>query len=285
MRFGWALLAVVFLRAPSWASSLDLNLASAQVSEQSSESEGGYLATGDSVPFGYSPLVDPRDPNNFVGYPEQVTAEEGFETELNTSCPGETSGSFLSGQARDNGCHAFKALFPLHDGFHPDEVQVIRDAVYLLLHPHTRLVTVMLGADDLFILQRDCLGDPVCIQQRLPATLQALGRNLAEIFSIFRLVGFHGRLVAVQYYSLNYGDPVATGIVIALNQVIADAAHQFQGRVADAFTPFFVASHPFGGDPCAAGLLIRLPTGGCDVHPSVAGRNLLANAVEAAFDE
>ena len=39
----------------------------------SAASEGhGYLALGDSVPFGFSPLKDPHDASNFVGYPEIV---------------------------------------------------------------------------------------------------------------------------------------------------------------------------------------------------------------------
>ncbi len=28
-----------------------------------------YLALGDSVAFGYNPLVDPSNANNFIGYP------------------------------------------------------------------------------------------------------------------------------------------------------------------------------------------------------------------------
>lgn len=268
IRLRWAFLVAVGLAVASWAEESELE---------------GYLATGDSVPFGYSPVVDPRDPRNFVGYPQQVRDEVGFEPYLNTACPGETSGSFLCSSAPDNGCRAFQALFPLHDGFHPDEIQSVRDSRYLLRHPDTQLVTVMLGANDLFLLQRDCLGDPSCIQAGLPETLQAFGRNLAEIYSLFNSAGFHGQLIGVQYYSTNYGDPLTTGAVAALNQVIADVTHAFGGRVADAFTLFFLASQPFQGDACAAGLLIRLPTGSCDVHPSPAGRNLLANAVESAL--
>jgi hypothetical protein len=36
----------------------------------------------------------------------------------------------------------------------------------------------------------------------------------------------------------------------------------------------------FGGDPCAAGLLIKLPDGTCNIHPSPAGHLLLARAIE-----
>ncbi len=43
-------------------------------------------------------------------------------------------------------------------------------------------------------------------------------------------------------------------------------ASNFGVKFADAYTAFQLASAPFGGDPCAAGLLIRLPAslgGGC----------------------
>jgi hypothetical protein len=137
-RFGWSVLVAVGLASPGWADS-----------PVEGEVEGeGYLATGDSVPFGFNPLVDFRNPANFVGYPQQVRDEVGLEPYLNTACPGETSGSFLSPFAPDNGCRAFKANFPLHDGFHPNEIQVVRDVGYLLRHQETRLVTVMLGAND-----------------------------------------------------------------------------------------------------------------------------------------
>ena len=38
-----------------------------------------------------------------------------------------------------------------------------------------------------------------------------------------------------------------------------------------------------GGDTCAAGLRIRLPSGGCDEHPSAHGQQVLAAAVQRAI--
>jgi hypothetical protein len=52
--------------------------------------------------------------------------------------------------------------------------------------------------------------------------------------------------------------------------------------VADGFTAFRLASLRSGGDPCAAGLLIALPGGGCDVHPTAAGHRVLAAALAVA---
>ena len=110
-RFGWGVLFFIGIAPAAWAGDVASSDAGAELED------GAYLATGDSVPFGYSPLVDPTNPANFFGYPQQVRDEVGFERYLNTACPGETSGSFLSPTAPDNGCRAFKAQFPLHDGF------------------------------------------------------------------------------------------------------------------------------------------------------------------------
>jgi hypothetical protein len=53
----------------------------------------------------------------------------------------------------------------------------------------------------------------------------------------------------------------------------------FGATVVDAFQAFQLASALHGGDPCQAGLLVRLDTSSCDVHPSATGRDLLAGAV------
>jgi len=50
--------------------------------------------------------------------------------------------------------------------------------------------------------------------------------------------------------------------------------------MADGFAAFQSAARRFGGDSCAAGLLTRLTSGGCGIHPSAAGQALLAAAVE-----
>lgn len=60
-----------------------------------------YLALGDSVPFGMNVTLLPPyshqtpKPEDFIGYPETVAAAVRV-SEINASCPGETSGSFLN---------------------------------------------------------------------------------------------------------------------------------------------------------------------------------------------
>lgn len=83
--------------------------------------------------------------------------------------------------------------------------------------------------------------------------------------------------------SLDYADPAQVLGTLFLNSVLAGVAAQFGGVVADGFGAFQVASAGFGGDPCAAGLLIRLPDGTCNIHPSPEGHQLLADAIATAI--
>src|SRR5437867_9633110 len=66
--------------------------------------ERGYVALGDSVAFGYSPLLeDPWEPARFVGYPELIGRQTGLPT-TNLACPGQTAQALISRTAVDNGC-------------------------------------------------------------------------------------------------------------------------------------------------------------------------------------
>ena len=87
-------------------------------------------------------------------------------------------------------------------------------------------------------------------------------------------------MVALTYYSLSYSDPTQVGGTEALNSAIASVTEKFGGRVADGFAAFEGPSLLAGGTPCAAGLLIKLPDGSCNIHPSPAGHQLLAQAIE-----
>ena len=94
------------------------------------------------------------------------------------------------------------------------------------------------------------------------------------------VANYQGPLVALTYYSLSYRDPVQVAGTKLLDSVIASVAESFGGTVADGFAAFEGPSAAFGGSPCAAGLLIKLPDGTCNIHPSPAGHLLLAKAIE-----
>src|SRR5260370_17978467 len=114
-----------------------------------------YLALGDSVAFGYSPLVDPSDPHNFSGYPTSA-ARALKENLTNASCPGETSGHFIDLTGSDNGCGAFRAHFPLHVAYSGTQLEFADS--FLQSHPNTQLVSINIGATVLSALISAAVG-------------------------------------------------------------------------------------------------------------------------------
>src|SRR5581483_533421 len=127
-----------------------------------SDANGTYLALGDSVPFGYQPAAatpapNYRDDRSFVGYPELV-AQQLDERVSNAACPGETTASMITPGAQSNGCEnsvgspvGYRTLSPLHVEY--KGTQLAYALQYLHAHKHTRLITVMIGANDTFICQ------------------------------------------------------------------------------------------------------------------------------------
>jgi lysophospholipase L1-like esterase len=241
-----------------------------------------YLALGDSVAFGYTPLAKtPGDLKDYHGYPEFVS--KGVHLQVaNASCFGETSGHFLSLQAPDTGCALWRSTYPLFADY--SGTQMDYAVAYLKESKKVELVTIDLGINDLGVLLNACHGDATCFGAGLvgpTGVLASYGVNLATIFSRIRFeAGYTGPIVAVAIYARDYHDATEVGPITALNGVLATVAPVFGVTIADAFTAFAIASGP-SGDACAAGLLIALPTGGCDIHPSGAGQQLIAQTVLA----
>jgi lysophospholipase L1-like esterase len=157
-------------------------------------------------------------------------------------------------------------------------------------HPHTQLVTIQLGGNDLGDVELSCAGNTTCELNNLPGTLAQVGANLATTVARIRGAGYSGPIVLVNYYAFNYTNAVQNAAFGALAQTIAGvAAASPDVKVADAFKAFALLSAPFNGDTCAAGLRIRLnslnPETGdnCDVHPTFAGHAVLAGTIFAAL--
>ncbi len=247
-----------------------------------------YLALGDSVVFGFITQAgfEYINPDNFVGYPDYVALMLPLAA-TNASCPGETTGSFLSPIAADNGCRAFRQQVPLHVAY--VSTQVLFAEGFLGAHRNTRLVTIGIGANDLFLLQQQCANDPnpQCIGAGLPGVLATIAGNMETILFALRATGFQGVLMIVNYYSLDYSDPVGTGFTQLLNEAIAAFALANGAVVADVFTAFqAAASTAFaGGQTCRAGLLNASPQNQflCDVHPSQSGQKLIGQTVADTF--
>lgn len=244
-----------------------------------------YLALGDSLPFGFNPLLVPPYSTvppvaaDFVGYPELAAPPLKLAL-TNASCPGQTSAGFISLTALDNGCNAAKAAgLPLHTAYTGTQLDFA--VSFLRSNPHTRLVTLSLGANDLFLC-----GHPTATgcasQDEFAGALALYEKNLTKILKKIRKV-YDGKLVAVTYYSVNYNDPQITSSIAALNDVETRVIRDFHGTTADGFAAFAaVAAAGFGGNTCAAGLLIKYPDDTCDFHPSPAGAKVLADTLVAA---
>lgn len=240
-----------------------------------------YVALGDSVPFGFSPLVSPRDAHGFVGYPEDLAGVLDVGVR-NAACPGETSGSLISIAAPDNGCQFFRSVGKLHVQYKGSQLSYA--VAFLRTHKHTSLVTMTIGANDFFLLQQACQNVVPCIVGGLGAVLGSLQTNLTAIYQAIRSAGYQGRIVALTYYTINYNDPVAVFVITSINAAMAAVTLAFGGRVADGFGAFgAIALSVAGGDSCAAGLLIKLADGTCNIHPSAFGAEVLAHAVEATL--
>jgi len=251
------------------------------------DSDRDYLALGDSVAFGYNPLFDFRNPNNFIGYPSPAAA--ALDDRLaNASCPGETSSHFISLTGIDRGCGPFRAVFPLHKSYASSQLD-FADA-YLAAHPETRVVSLDIGANDLFLLEDACGGaaNTQCILTGLPALLALVSSNLDTIYGHIRNQdGYRHKLVALTYYSLNYADRTTTYVTSQLNAVVAARTQAWGGVVADGFVAFANASALYSGDTCAAGLRIVTKASPltCDIHPTRHGRRILARAILEALHE
>lgn len=243
-----------------------------------------YLALGDSVTFGY---IDNAGyeyfyPTNFVSYADYVGLLSKVDL-VDAGCPGETTSSFISSTGQDNGCRAYRLAFPLHVAYSSTQLAFATD--FLRHHRGTRLVTINLGANDGFLLEEQCNYDPTCIENGLPQLLATVAANMNTILSDLRATGYHGTIIVVNYYSLDYSDPFGTLLTSDLNQAITSSASTYGAEVADVFSAFqTAASNQFAqGKTCVAGLLnnsnpaTNPPT--CDVHPSQSGHRLMAQVV------
>jgi lysophospholipase L1-like esterase len=248
------------------------------------------LILGDSVAFSYISSVGYEyfytNPENFVGFPNEL----GFLFHLdvvNASCPGETTGSFLSATAPDNGCRGYRGLFPLHVDYKSTQLEFATN--YLMHHREVRLVTITLGSNDGFLLEQSCASNPTpalvtaCIEAGAPAFLAAVAGNLQKILADLRATGYGGKIVVTNYYSLDYSDAAGTALTADLNAAIAAPAGAYGAVVADVFTAFLkAASNPaIGGKTCNTGLLNPDVANQfvCNVHPAHTGHRLIAKTI------
>src|SRR5580700_509298 len=177
------------------------------------------LVLGDSVAFAYIATAGHEyiNPENFFGFSNYLADELDLNV-ADAGCPGETTGSFLSATAPDNGCRAYRAAFPLHVTYGSTQGQFATH--FLQEHHDVRLVTITLGANDGFLLEDSCATQPdptACITAGLPTLLATVEGNLSKILADLRATGFGGAIVITNYYSVDYSDTAGTGLTVLLN--------------------------------------------------------------------
>lgn len=174
---------------------------------------------------------------------------------------------------------ALPCELPLHVSY--TGTQLAFAVNYLEHNPRTRLVTIDLDANDAFRLAKgpgpDVWPPSTCYTPDVPLYFATCAvQNLETIFSALRGTGYSGLIVALTYYAIDYGDPGGTQL---LNSAMITAASRHDVLIASGFEAWKSTAMAAGGSSCGAGLLIALPSGGCDVHPTPKGRDLLAQAI------
>jgi len=253
-----------------------------------------YLALGDSVTFGTEePQVVPApnysDASSFLGYPEQLGAELHLKV-ANAACPGETAASMINPSAPSLGCDntvsggppAYRPQHPLHVHYQGSQLGYALE--YLHAHSDVRLVSLMIGANDVYICVLTTR-DGCNSNAEQHAVLAQLSHNVQQILSTIRdQAHYNGQLAIVNYYSPNYASASANGFSLAVNQTVDAAAKPFHVVVADGYGELKAAALHSGDNTCKAGLLTQLGRPGkCGIHPSYAGQALLAQALAKAI--
>jgi lysophospholipase L1-like esterase len=252
------------------------------------------LVLGDSVAFSYIASVGYEyfytNPDNFIGFPNLLGDWLDLQV-TNGACPGETTGSFMSSTAPDNGCRGYRGLYPLHAAYKGTQLQFATN--YLKTHREVRLVTITLGANDGLLLEESCASEPTpaqvtaCIEAGAPAVLAAVAENMAKILGGLRATGYTHTIIVSNYSSLDYSDAGGTALTADLNAAIAAPASAYGAVVADVFTAFKNASAaaPFNGKTCNTGLLNPDVANQfvCNIHPAQTGHRLIAKTLLEAL--
>ncbi|HSQ64644.1 MAG TPA: SGNH/GDSL hydrolase family protein [Polyangiaceae bacterium] len=248
-----------------------------------------YLALGDSISMGFNPFIVAHNAQAYVGFPEYLHELIDIP-HTNAGCYGETTGSFLDPTAPDRGCRDLKEAGLIRAGYTGTQMEFMTG--FIQSHPRLELITIELGNNDLLrVVVDECRLDPTCIAVTLPGTFQTMATNLGTIFATIRALGYEGQIVVPLYYDpFPIVSPAWTDLLTINNGILAQVAGSFKNtQVVDVRTAFAAASASYGGDPCAAGLLIPLtgmnewvtsaPGAQCDAHPTPAGAELIARTI------
>jgi lysophospholipase L1-like esterase len=195
---------------------------------------------------------------------------------VNYGCPGESTGSFVTG-----GCLWTELGRQLHDAHSGSQLQAA--VVFLQAHPgQVSPITLTLGSNDQPLLLNPCTVngqiDLTCVRNAAPGFIRDLGQRISGILDQLRSAAPDAEIIVMGSWDpylgfLAFADPLFQ----AVNASIAQAAAAHRARFADPFPVF----NPQGDltrevqTLCALSLLCAAG----DSHPSDAGYRALAGLV------
>ena len=235
--------------------------------------------------------------SNYKGYTDLIGQRLDLHVD-NSACPGEASGSFLDKTAEDNGCRANRAAYKLHTDWGTATTQMDFVVSYLKTaiangNP-PELITMSIGGNDGLLLQKDCtdwgFAASGCDLDEAPLRGQHHYKDhLETVLKTVDGTGWRGTFVLVTTHAPDYSDAIANFGLTHFNDEIQNSIGDTQKGlgmkvvIADAFGAFKDKASAFGGKTCETGLLIKLPDGTCDIHPSPAGHQLIADQIQKAY--
>jgi len=240
------------------------------------------LALGDSLTFGFQWtrfLANP-DPSNFTtGFVDNfarrltATGPGSGTTVVNYGCPGETTGSFLSGP-----CAYHLAGYPLHNNFAGSQIDAAE--AFLATHPgQVGPILVSLGANDALAVVDRCGLDHECIGALIPEIVAAIVANYSETLGRLRAAAPNAEIIVLELYNpLAVIDPTSNALAAVINQAIEAVATANRARVANPFFAFDLT----GPQPQTLCALTLFCTALSDVHPSDQGYQVISDLVWAA---
>jgi lysophospholipase L1-like esterase len=241
------------------------------------------LALGDSLAFGYQAHKVASNPFDLAQFhtgfafvfAQRVAATSAGKgaSVLNLGCPGETTGSFLSGP-----CAYHAAGLPLHLNYTGSQM-AFAEALLAANRGRISPILVSLGANDVLMLIGLCPGlDPACVGGQLPGILQTVGTNLHQVLGRLRVAAPDAEIILLQLYNpLEVAFAGSDVLALTLNQVIGSVAAAHRARVANAF-PAFNQAPPQPQTLCVMTLMCGLggiPPG--DIHASDLGYATIAD--------
>lgn len=234
-----------------------------------------YLATGDSLSFGYEPNLDFTS-----GFADDLGNDlhKAYDSSsINFACARESTTTMISG-----GC---PGRFILHQSYTSAQL----DAVVAFIERnvgHVSPVTLEIGANDVIPDFNEAACTPI---SNYVDDLATMDQNLTKTI-LPRIIGAlttstghrAGDLVLLNYYNPFAREcPNSAGFVHQINDHLAADAYQFRIPVVDVYTAF-------GGDAQMADHICDL-TWICDlqfhdIHPKPAGYHLIAQTIESALN-